>query len=165
MLSLSALALLLFSTTAFCQLYEVNLDEKVNASTLIAEGRVIGQKCFWNQAHTMIYTANTIQLYKTFKGTAGFRTIEVLTQGGSVGNRCVVVSDLLTLNINQVGVFFCFENAVNLTSPTTGKVRFTAFSKQKYPRLDFKQVAYHHTAVTHAPLVSTLQSYENRLFL
>ena len=35
---------------------------------LIAEGKVIEKKSFWNNEHTMIYTANTIEVYKLFKG-------------------------------------------------------------------------------------------------
>ena len=78
MLSLSALALLLFSTTAFCST-KLTLTRKLTPQPYCRrKGYLV---MLLNQVHTMIYTANTIQLYKTFKGTAGFRTIEVLTQG------------------------------------------------------------------------------------
>ncbi len=136
-LQLGTIFAILFSTTAKAQLFKVELTEKANASSLIAEGKVIAKKSFWNDAHTMIFTANTIQLYKTFKGNSGGTTIEILTQGGSVGNRSVDVSELLTLSKNQIGLFFCFENKVNLKSPTTGKLLLEVYgSDQGFLRYD-----------------------------
>ncbi len=124
-------AVCLCAATGYCQLYKVELPNKVKASSLIAEGRVIAQKSFWNDAHTMIFTANTIQVYKTFKGRLQGRTVEILTQGGSVDNRSVDVSDLLTLNKNQLGVFFCHPNTVNLASPNTGKLLYDVYSSDQ----------------------------------
>jgi len=134
---LSVISLFLFSKTD-AQLFKVELNQKVNSSTLIAEGRVITQKSFWNPAHTMIYTANTIQVYKTFKGQTTSSTIEIMTQGGSVGAQYVDVSDLLTLDKSQTGIFFCYENALNLQSPSTGKTLYDVYSSdQGFLRYDF----------------------------
>ena len=132
------LTLALFLQATHAQLFKVNLQNKVSAATLVAEGKVIAQKSFWNDAHTMIFTANTVELYKVFKGKTHPATIEVLTQGGSVGNSAVEVSDLLSLAKNQTGIFFCTENAINLKSPVTGHFLFDVYgSDQGFLRYDY----------------------------
>src|SRR6266542_6661324 len=111
--------LILSIDSIHAQLYKVELDEKVNSSSLIVEGKVIDQKSFWNDEHTMIFAANTIELYKSFKGNITDKTIEIMTQGGSVGPNAVQVSDLLQLDKDKVGIFFCASNSINLKSPFT----------------------------------------------
>ncbi len=117
--------------TTQAQLYKIGLDEKAKASTLIAEGRVTGQTSFWDDNHVMIYTANTIQVYKTFKGKITSSTIEIITQGGTVGLQAIDASDLLTLRTGQVGIFFCQENALNLKSPSTLRTLYDVYSSDQ----------------------------------
>src|SRR5688572_8537262 len=62
------LVLSFISNISIGQLYQVDLNEKVANSRDIIEGKVISQKSFWNPAHTMIYTTNTVHVYKSFKG-------------------------------------------------------------------------------------------------
>lgn len=130
-------------TTAYkssAQLYKIELDEKINNSTLIVEGKVIAKKSFWNNAHTLILTANTIEIYKIFKGNTDDRTIEVVTQGGIVGHDAVWVSDLLQLDVGKVGIFFCEPNRKNAKSPFTKKVLFDVYSSdQGFFRYDLKR--------------------------
>jgi hypothetical protein len=146
-LSFRLLNSLLFLTIFFqshAQLYKVELDEKVNSSPLIVEGKVIDQKSFWNDEHTMIFTANTIEVYKLFKGNVTERTIEVITQGGSVGTDAVVASDLLQLDKDKIGLFFCEPNRINLKSPFTKKILFDVYSSdQGFLRYDLDHdIAY-----------------------
>jgi len=89
------------SISGSAQLYKIELNEKVNKASLIVEGKVIAKRSFWNDAQTMIFTANTIKVYKLFKGALSDKTIEIVTQGGSVDNRAVIASDLLQLDINK----------------------------------------------------------------
>ena len=103
------------------QLFPLNIDSKVSNAQLITEGRVIDQKSFWNDKHTMIYTSNTIEMYKIFKGQVSSSTIEVLTQGGVVDDYAIIASDLLQLNKNQVGIFFLQPNEMRIKSPFTNK--------------------------------------------
>jgi hypothetical protein len=65
---------------------EVPLARLASMATAIVEGRVTGQRSFWNAEHTHIYTANTVQVYKVFSGTITGLSIEVLTAGGRVGD-------------------------------------------------------------------------------
>jgi hypothetical protein len=112
-------------------LYKISLDEKVQHSSLIVEGKVIEQKSFWNPQHTMIFTANKIEVSKIFKGTLAESTIELITQGGSVEGSSIEASDLLTLSKNQLGVFFCFPNSINLRSPQSKKILFDVYSSSQ----------------------------------
>ncbi len=117
--------------TANAQLYKIDLDKKINKASLIVEGKVIEQHSFWNDAHTMIYTSNKIQLYKLFKGELVSNQIEVVTQGGSVDNKCLIVSDVLQLHKNEKGMFFLMENAQKLHSPVTKNVLFDVYSSEQ----------------------------------
>lgn len=113
------LLLLLVQLISKAQLVEISLDKKIAQAQVIAEGQVVDKKSFWNEKHTMIYTANTIKVFKLFKGNLRTETIEVITQGGQVGNTYIEASDLLQLNKDEAGIFFCFPNKRNITSPTT----------------------------------------------
>jgi PKD repeat protein len=90
--------------SAQCLMYPVLLSQRVPQSALIIEGRVVNKSCFWNSAHDKIYTSNLIDVYKTFKNTTG-PYVEVITEGGIVGNAKHVFEPTLELEIGQVGVF------------------------------------------------------------
>ncbi|MGC4101448.1 T9SS type A sorting domain-containing protein [Ferruginibacter sp.] len=112
-------------------LYPVSIDEKVQASSLIVEGEVVEQTAFWNPGHTMIFTSNKVKVYKNFKGDASPDYIEVLTQGGSIGDMAMGATDLLELDKGYIGVFFCFPNSINLVSPVTKNVLFDVYSSSQ----------------------------------
>src|SRR6476659_2134150 len=120
--------LILSASSIRAQLYKVELDETISNSSLVLEGKVIGKKSFWNDAHTMIFTANTVEVYKIFKGNITEGTIEVMTQGGSVGPDAVEVSELLQLDVGKIGIFFCEPNRINLKSPFTQKVLYDLYA-------------------------------------
>lgn len=132
--SLFALTLLavFFCNTIFAQsLYPVSLDEKVQQSTVIVEGKVIKQTPFWNPQHTMIFTSNKIEIYKVFKGNVTPEYIEVMTQGGAIDNLAMGATDLLELEAGHVGVFFCYPNSINLVSPVTNNRLFDVYSSSQ----------------------------------
>jgi len=93
--------------SAQCSLIEVPLAQRASASTLIVEGAVVAQHAYWNANHTMIYTANEIELYKIFKGSVGTSSIEIITEGGTVGLDRITVEPTLELIVGQVGMFTC----------------------------------------------------------
>jgi Secretion system C-terminal sorting domain len=119
---------LIHGTTKSQGLYQVSLQDKIEGAELIVEGKVISQQSFWNTTHTMIFTNNTIEIYKVFKGNVIQNKIEVLTQGGNVGNDFVGVSELLQLEKNKLGLFFCANNNINLKSPVTGNLLYDVYS-------------------------------------
>jgi len=110
------------------QLYKIDLTGKINKARLIVEATVTEQHSFWNDAHTIIYTSSKLHVYKLFKGDTTIREIEVITQGGSVGNTCLTVSDMLQLRPNQAGMFFLNENPLKLRSPLTKKILYNVYS-------------------------------------
>jgi len=131
--------ILLFAgfSTVNAQLYKIELNSKINKASLIVEGRVTDQYSFWNDAHTIIYTSNKIHVYKLFKGQLISGEIEVITQGGSVGNKCLKVSDVLQLRKGEKGMLFLYENALNIHSPFTKKTLYDVYSSgQGFLRYD-----------------------------
>lgn len=132
------LSLRLFFTAAFMMasflsmaqenIYKVPLSRKVERSSLIVEGRIKSSNSFWDPAHRMIYTSHKVEVYKVFKGTVNAETIEVLTQGGTVGLDQVEASDLLNLDGKEAGVFFCFPNSISLRNPSTGITPLDVYS-------------------------------------
>lgn len=128
-----------FFTASSAQLYKVELDEKVSNASLIIEGKVTDKKSFWNDAHTMIFTDNTIEVYKIFKGNITGKTVHVLTQGGSVGTKALDVSDLLQFDKEKMGILFCSPNNYNLHSPETKELLLDVYSSdQGFLRYDLR---------------------------
>ena len=139
---LTCLACVLFSACQLAaqNLYRISLDEKVRHSSLIVEGRVTARKSFWNPQHTMIFTANSIEVSKIFKGSLQDTTIEVVTQGGSVEGHSMEASDLLSLSEDQTGIFFCFPNSIHLRSPKSKRVLLDVYSSaQGFLNYDLKK--------------------------
>lgn len=93
--------------SAQCSVREVPLTQRANASSLIVEGTVTEQYSYWNSTHTMIYTANKIELYKIFKGAVSTDAIEIITEGGIVDMDRITVEPSLQLTVGDVGVFTC----------------------------------------------------------
>lgn len=125
-------AIILQFTCIFSQaLYQVDNEEKANNSTLIIEGKVVDKVSFWNETQTMIYTSNKIKVFKVFKGEINSDYIEIITEGGTIGEHAVYVSELLDLVYDQEGVFFCFPNIKARKSPVTNNVLYDVYSSSQ----------------------------------
>lgn len=109
-------------------LYRVSLDQKIQHSNFIVEGKVTSQKSFWNTQHTMIYTSSKIEVYKVFKGLLTPATIEIATAGGALDGRAVIASDLAKLKEGETGVFFCNPISLSLKSPDNNGLLFDLYS-------------------------------------
>jgi hypothetical protein len=99
------LAVLLFSSSLFGQLYEVDFNKKTRNSTYIVEGEVIKSESYYGSDNE-IYTANEILVYKTFKGNDVPERLTVITLGGTVENEMTTWTHLLELSLGEAGVFF-----------------------------------------------------------
>ncbi len=127
-----AFILINFSCKVFANaLYPVSIEEKITNSTNIIEGKVVSKTSFWNANHTFIFTSNKIKVYKIFKGGMTADYVEVLTQGGSIGNLTIEASDLLSLQEGNIGVFFLYPNVLNLKSPITNEVLMDVYSSSQ----------------------------------
>ncbi|WP_406685551.1 T9SS type A sorting domain-containing protein [Seonamhaeicola sp. MEBiC1930] len=83
---------------------EISLKEQIENSNLVVEGKVIAKESFWDASGGLIYTANTIEVYKVFKGDP-IETVDVITLGGTVGLDALIVHPSLLLSQEDVGVF------------------------------------------------------------
>ena len=115
------------SISAQEMLYQVPMTEQVQASSQIVEGKVIEKASFWDNAQMNIYTVNTVEIYKVFKGQSLVDTIEVITPGGTVGDDYEVVTPSLGLNVGDIGVFMLHNNNVTITNGTT-RPKYKAYS-------------------------------------
>src|SRR5262245_61879779 len=87
-------------------LQEVSLQERVQKSDVIFEGKVLEKNSFWTTQHNYIYTATTVEVYKVFKGEPGSDRVKIITEGGIVGDKGLIVSPVLKLSKDQLGIFF-----------------------------------------------------------
>ncbi|WP_027137630.1 T9SS type A sorting domain-containing protein [Gaetbulibacter saemankumensis] len=99
-------AILLCSLSSFSQelSYKVNLEDQVKLSDQIVEGKIIAKSSFWDDTYENIYTRQTIEVYKVFKGNI-VETVDLITEGGIVGLEAVMVSHSLQLQEGDTGVF------------------------------------------------------------
>ena len=92
-----------------------SLEQRVEEATYVIEGKVISQNSFWDEQAQNIFTANTIELYKLFKGnTAEFNSIEIITRGGQVDEDLQIDFPSLRLSEGDVGIFLLHDNQAAL---------------------------------------------------
>ena len=104
--AVSLLALLGFALPLRAQLYELPIAEIIGRSALIVEGRVSGQFSFWDHPRRNIFTANTVEVFRIYKGaTLAPLNIQVITPGGIVGNRMHLVSESVQYRVGDTGLF------------------------------------------------------------
>ncbi|MDQ3051869.1 MAG: PKD domain-containing protein [Bacteroidota bacterium] len=130
------------SMQAQCMTYQVPLHQRVMNSTVIIEGKIISKSSFWNAASNFIYTSNVIEVYKVFKGGITASQVEIITEGGTIGNTMIVAEPTLILNINDIGVFFGIPaGQLNPSSPRPPSLQFEGYaSNQSFIRYDVKSL-------------------------
>ena len=116
---LNLLCVLLTSKAMFAQimLKEVSLEKQIEKSSLVIEGKVLSKQSSWDTNHENIFTINTIEVYKVFKGEAS-STVELITAGGVVGYDAQIVSPSLKLKVGDVGVFTLYGDNSDMASKT-----------------------------------------------
>lgn len=93
-----------------CMMVPLPLSQRVQQSSVIVEGKVLSQESFWGIGRRNIFTRNIVEVYKVFKGTGNLSTIEVITQGGKVGDIEQVLSASLSLHVGDMGVLTCIPS-------------------------------------------------------
>ncbi|WP_298556584.1 T9SS type A sorting domain-containing protein [uncultured Algibacter sp.] len=113
---------LISAPTLFAQvsLREISLKEQIDNSSLVIEGKVIFSKAFWDANHKMIYTRNTVEVYKVFKGEP-VDTIEIMTEGGIVGLNAILASHSLKLGKGSFGIFTLYGSNINIDEKGNSK--------------------------------------------
>lgn len=121
---------LLFSYALNAQvlLKEMPLGKQIENSSLVIEGKVISKHSFWDAKRHNIYTTNTVEVLKVFKGEI-IETIEVITLGGVVGSEALIVSPNLKLQKGDIGIFTLYDNNVVLMNQNnTAEKQFKTYS-------------------------------------
>jgi len=86
-----------------CLIYPVSLSDRVETSDLIIEAEIVRDSAFAEK--NMIYTAYQLRVLGTLKG-AEFETIQLLTEGGILKDRALIVRPSLNPTIGSRGIFF-----------------------------------------------------------
>src|SRR5688572_17597974 len=123
-------------------LREIPLEQRVVNAELVIEGKVVSKNSFWNADQTMIYTSNRVEITKVFKGTAPSGVIDILTVGGVVEHRKITTDSLLSLEVNETGVFLCetVKHFRALPPAMRGTFRYEAYaSKQGFIKYNLKE--------------------------
>ena len=101
--------LLLICQSAFAQNALIpTITEKLQMSQTVVEGQVINQQSIW-QGNSIV-TQNTIEVFKYFKGNNTGPTIQLITDGGVIGNEMHISDHKLELAMGDMGVFFIAEH-------------------------------------------------------
>ncbi|MCD6544435.1 MAG: IPT/TIG domain-containing protein, partial [Flavobacteriaceae bacterium] len=114
----------LTATKAQSLLHEVSLSKKIEISSLLVEGEVIKKYSFWDADMKHIYTSNTIEVYKVFKGKLINTTIEVFTLGGVAGLQAEKVFPSLQFQKDNIGLFFLKNGNVKHNESRKGAVSY-----------------------------------------
>ncbi|MBX2892682.1 MAG: zinc-dependent metalloprotease [Saprospiraceae bacterium] len=112
---------------ASAQLYEVSLDEKIEKSTLIVEGKVVESQCY-RADNGNIYTANKVQLLSVLKGDYRENYLTVTTWGGEIDDELQTWTHLLTLDRGDYGIFFLHPTRVPTIKTTDYPASFDVYS-------------------------------------
>lgn len=99
----------------FAQVIPKDIIERVTKSEFIFEGEVIRENGYWNDNENFIYTSLTIDVKKLFKGTLLCGKIEMILDGGKVGDSIALeISHNLVLKKGDKGIFLCRRTAKEL---------------------------------------------------
>jgi len=91
------------------QYIPINMEYKVENSSLIIEGEVISQNSYLGSDNE-IYTENIISIKNVFKGELNTNLVAIITMGGIVDDLSVTWTHLPTLSIGDLGTFFLRSN-------------------------------------------------------
>lgn len=89
---------------------QLRLNDKIENSEFIVEGKVISKESFWNDEHTGIFTSNKVLVTKVYKGEVHQAILEFITLGGELENEMVIIPHTANLNINETYVLFSSKN-------------------------------------------------------
>jgi hypothetical protein len=85
------------------------IQDRINAVNFIFEGKVINSEAYFAYDGAYIHTSNTVEITRILKGDIQCGTIEIITNGGLVGNEELEVSHSLQLIEGSTGIFLCTE--------------------------------------------------------
>lgn len=136
---------------ASCLLSKVSLDDRTSKSEIIIEGKVVHQQSFWNLDKTSIFTVNTIEVSNQLKNNAPTK-IDVITPGGEIDGKLLVVEPNAELKIGSEGVFFLNKSTFSLKN---------YFSKNKQYEIYAASQGYIQRDVISGKYADPFDTYQN----
>lgn len=103
---LSFIFLISFSQISTAQIHLVPLNQKIENSELIVEGKVLSSHPFFDQNSNSVFTEHEIRIQKILKGGVVEETVTIITMGGVTENFSTIYSHLLSLAEGDEGLFF-----------------------------------------------------------
>lgn len=122
-----------------------NLVTIFMGSDYIFEGQVIRSDPYLTQNGQMIYTSNTVEISKIFKGDLVCGTIELITEGGEVNGKSLEISHNLTFRVGEIGIF-CANNSpyeapqIDYYPESNSTVVFVKYSEQGFFKYFFDDI-------------------------
>ncbi len=117
LLLIVSFALMLNNALAQCMLYPVPFSERVQNASLIVEGTLTSKSHLWNAQQNFIYTVNQVTVHKIFKGVTLNQTIEIITEGGEIGNVKITAEPNLEIKTGESGIYFLNNATAFNTAP------------------------------------------------
>jgi hypothetical protein len=87
------------------QLIHVPLEKRMATAQIVIEGEVIHSHSFYGD-NGKIYTSHLLRIDKVMKGSPATSTLEIILEGGTVGDKSLWISHHLFLGSKSSGVFF-----------------------------------------------------------
>ena len=110
MKKLSVLSVLILTLNfVFGQEIPLPIQDRANAVNFIFEGTVINSEAYYAYDGAYIHTSNTVEITRILKGDIQCGTIEIITNGGLVGDVNQEGSHSLQLIEGSTGIFLCTE--------------------------------------------------------
>ncbi len=112
----------LFQILAQQMLYQISIEEQVEKSSLIIEGKVLEKRSYLNEKTNHIYTLNKIEVLQKLSGVFDTTYLYVITKGGTVGFNTEKVTPSLQLNKGSIGAFFLQNYKIELKNFSEDKI-------------------------------------------
>ncbi len=102
-----------WSTAASCMLSKIQIEDRTAKAQVIVDGEVTAQHTYWNTEKSSIYTVNTVEVSNQLKGGSA-QQIEVITPGGELDGRLLIIEPNADLQVGSKGIFFLSNNTIAL---------------------------------------------------
>ena len=114
MVKRTTLLFIFFSSLMSAQIIEksISIEQTFKSAAVVVNGQVVEKQSYWDVDHKMIYTVHKIKVSKSFKGNNNEYQY-LLTEGGSIGLKGVVVKPSVNIRLNSVG-YVMLKNARNI---------------------------------------------------
>ncbi len=137
-LAFIAIAFLTIQSFAQCVIEPYSLEKRVRLSDLVVEAQVVDRASQWDKTHSMIYTVNTLKVYKIFDGNvSSSQNVKLITVGGRVGLDMLKAEPSLQVEASEFGVFLMKEDeAMAKKLGLEGTVYLPSASVQSFIKYD-----------------------------